>query len=186
MHRPADAFGQAEQVGDDAQAIGVGGLQAEIDPARGLVVQTLDAALAVQRQRARCGEVELLHVEHAALQREARIELARGNVGKQKLADAQRHAQVVVGKLGEHALVGGARFAGGCGRRPELPERSFAHHLAQIETVAVEIELDQRTLAAVDPQVAIELGAAQLAGGVGEIELAVADAGIGHEAEIAD
>ena len=88
MHRPADAFGQAEQVGDDAQAIGVGGLQAEVDPARGLVVQTLDAALAVQRQRARCGEVELLHVERAALQREARIELAGGNVGKQKLADA--------------------------------------------------------------------------------------------------
>ena len=67
-----------------------------------------------------------------------------------------------------------------------MPERAFAHHLAQIETVAVEIELDQRALAAMDPQVAIELGAAQLAGGVGEIELAVADAGIGHEAEIAD
>src|SRR6185437_2400420 len=98
------------------------------------------------------------------------------------------HAHVVVGQAREQALAGGVRlrFTGRRGGRPELPQRALAHQLAEIEPVAVETELEHRALAAMQQEIAAELGAAQLAIGVGKLELAVADAGIGGEDEIAD
>ena len=87
--------------------------------------------------------------------------------------------------LAEQALPGIGRTAGARGRQPGLPQRPLADHLAQIEPVAVEVELDQPALAALQAQAAVELGAAQLARRVGQLELAVADGGVGHEAELA-
>ena len=58
---------------------------------------------------------------------------------------------------------------------PGRPQRPFADHLAQIEPVAVEINLDQAALSALQAQAAAELGPAQLARRIGKLELAVAD-----------
>src|SRR4029079_10453482 len=88
-------------------------------------------------------------------------------------------------ELAEHALPPFGRAVGVGRRQPGLPERPVADHVAHIEPVAVEVELDQPALAAMQAQDAAELGPAELARGIGQAELAVADGGIRHERKVA-
>ena len=149
--------------------------------------QARDAAIAVERDGARRGEVEALDIEVVLGEAEFRIEPARRDVGKQELADPQGGMHLVVAERAEQALVGGGRGALCRGRigQPALPCRAFAQHLPKIEAVAVEGEIDHAVLAAAIVQSAAELRAAQLAACVLELEIAAADDGLGGEGESA-
>ena len=207
MFGAADVLRQSEQAGGNPQAAAVRGPKAKIHPAGWRLVQSLDAARSLQRKRARGGKVELFDFERAALEPKARVELARGNIGQQKFADAQGHAHIVAAQLLQEILPGRGSIDSPCRGRivsagypivgadggtfsprapePGLPHRPFADHLAQIKTVAVEINLDQAALSALQAQAAAEPRPAQLARRIGKLELAVADDRIGREAEVA-
>ena len=97
--RAAHAFGQSEQFGDDAQAVGVGGSKSKIDPARRPVVAD-----------ARCGLCRSARARSAAAKSSCSTSsvppwsakrassLPAGMLGKQQLADAQGHAHVVAAR----------------------------------------------------------------------------------------
>ena len=167
------------------QPVGGHGLQREIDLARRRIAQALDAAVAVERDGARRGEVEALDVEGVLGKAEFRVEPPGGNVGKQKLADAQSGMNLIVAERCEQALLGHRRKVRllriGI-RQPVAPGRALAHHLAQIEAVAVEGQIDDAPLAAAIMQGAAEFRAAQLAACVVKHEVAGADGGLGGEA----
>ena len=68
--------------------------------------------LPLSAMRARRGKVEALDIERVLGKAEFRIEPPGGNVGKQKLADAQGDMHLVVAERGEQALLGRRRSAG--------------------------------------------------------------------------
>ena len=187
--RVGHALAKAEKLARHLQAIGGCGLQGEIDLAGRRVAQALDAALAVERYGAGRGKVEALEVESILGKAEFRVESSGGNVGQQKLADAERSMHFVVTQRAEQGLIrSGRNTRQPCIEvwQPASPRHAFAHHLAQIEAFAVEDELDDALLAAAIMQRAAEFRTAQLAACLLKLEIAVADGGLGGEREGAD
>ena len=125
-------------------------------------------------------KVELLHVERIALEAEPRVEPARRECWAAQFADAQGHAQVVVAEL---MRTGSARHRPNCplprdgsqdrqsGPSPIMSRRS-RRSLSRWSSIRL-------ALTAMQAEAAGELGSAQLARGIGEFELAVADGGVG-------
>src|SRR5512134_1616622 len=144
-----------------------------------------DAAIAVERDGARRGEVEALNVEVVLGETEFRIKPPRRNAGQQKLANAQGGMHLVVAERAEKTLTGGGRGALRPGRirQPALPGRALAEDFPKIEAVAVEREVDHAVLAAAIVQSATEFGAAQLAACILKLEVAAADDSLGGEGE---
>ena len=187
LFRFGDAFAKAEKLGGDLEPVGGQRLDREIRLPCRRRAQVRDAAIAVQRDGARRGEVEALDVEIILGEAEFRVETAGWDVGQQKLADAQCGVHLVVAERTEQALIGGGRRALCCARigQPALPCGALAHDFAQIEAVAVEHKIDHAVVAAAIMQRAAELRAAQLAACVLELEIAAADDGLGGEGESA-
>ena len=186
--RLAHALWQPEELGDDAQAVGGGGLQPEINAARRRRAQVLDMALAVQRDRIGGGKIKLLQIKRVADEREAGIELAGRNIREQQLTHMQGHARIVVAELRQEIRLGlgtSAVLARRRGGKPRSPDRTLAEKLAEIELVAVEGQLDQAPLTALETERPAELGIAQNALGIGEGELAVTDSRVRLKGEIA-
>ncbi len=67
-----------------------------------------------------------------------------------------------------------------------MPQRPVAQHLAQVEAVAVEIDVDQVGFAGLIMEPPAKLGAAHLAEHVCELDLSIADRGEGRAGEISD
>ncbi len=110
-----------------------------------LSLKLLDAALAVERERAPRRQ------SRAARRRACRAGSAKrasslpaGMLGSSSSPTRKVTRMSSSRKLAEQALTGIGRVVGAGGRQPRLPQRPLADHLAQIEPVAVEIELDQR------------------------------------------
>ena len=72
------------------------------------------------------------------------------------------------------------------GREPRAPDGAIAEHLPQVETIAVEIHLDQVARAGLIMETPAELGVAHLALDVGQLEFAIAHGGEGRKREIPD
>ena len=138
--RPARCFeratlsGKAEQPETTRRLSVVVGLKREIHLARRRLAQVLDAALAVERERARPRQSRAARHRACRRKREFRVELAGGNIGQHQLADAQRHMHVVVAERAERVGLGvGGRAVLAPRRRAARPARSAPRRSARAD-----------------------------------------------------
>ena len=147
----------------------------------------LDAAFAGEFQRAFGEKIELGDIERIVSQAEIRGELARRDRGQQQLADVKRDMNILLAQRRGEVLVSvGSILLLARDRQPGPPRHVLAEHLFEVETIAVEGDIDGRLVAAAIGEGAGEFGAAQLAARVLELEVAAAERGIRGKGESAD